>query len=561
MYFNWTKYPFTPAPELRGAKTDVQVAIVGAGPVGLAAALGLGQMGVNVVLLEAADQVSDGSRALSLDRQSMRLLDRLGVGDEFSARSIPRVENLVYYKQQLVYRMAHGRPPGDKHFDFNILQQCWMEQILLDRLAAFPNVDLRWHSRVTHVENGPDGVSLAIDTPEGAYTLAADYVVAADGGRGVTRRLMGLEYESATSENISDRRFVICDFTMETELSKARRFYLDPPYKPNGVVLLHAEPFDTWRLDYAMEDDEDPEYEASPERIAQRLDEHMAMMGEKGPWKILWTSVYRPRAVTLGSYREGRVLFAGDAAHQTPIFGGRGLNLGFADVGNLVWKLGLVLAGKAGDGLLDSYDRERRQMARKTLSDLSGAAVFMAHPTAGVTLMRDAVLDLIPHEPFVRDFFDAHRARKREGYSPTNDINDDPLPGLHPGNPLPNPLLRNAAGDERHLYDLLGRDFTAIHVAGTKDDAAPSRRTPSGLGSDLPTHHLTIVQGEPADGAWSRAAGPDRFSDQAGRVLLVRPDCYIASNTSEREAASAAASIARTLGLRESQAAEPALAL
>ena len=217
MYFTWTKYPFALPPELRGSTSDAQVAVIGAGPVGLAASLALAKQGVKVVLLEARDQVSDGSRALSLDTRSMEMLDRLGVGDDFARLRIGREENIVFYRDRLVYQMTYEKPSQRKHDQFNILQQCWMEQLLLDGLAGNPNVDLRWKSRVTAVTETSAGIELRVETPEGAYTLPAVYAVACDGGRGETRRQLGLAYETVTDENISERPFVICDFEMELD--------------------------------------------------------------------------------------------------------------------------------------------------------------------------------------------------------------------------------------------------------------------------------------------------------------------------------------------------------
>jgi 3-(3-hydroxy-phenyl)propionate hydroxylase len=519
MYFSWNKYPFKTPPELSGRASTGQVAVIGAGPVGLAAALALAQQGVRVVVLEARDQVSDGSRAISLDTLSMRMLDRLGVGAEFSRLCIGREENVVFYRDSLVYQTKYEKPAGQKHSQFNILQQCWMEQLLLDGLKDHPNVDLRWLSRVTGLTQTADAVELQVETPEGAYTLQVDYAVASDGGRGVTRRLLGIEYESVTEEKISERPFVICDFELDTAMSKARRFYLDPPYKPGSTVLLHAQPFNTWRLDYSIEDDEDAEDEAKPDRVAARLDAHLAMIGETGARRILWTSVYRPRAVTTPRYRAGRIFLAGDAAHLSPIFGGRGLNLGFGDAWNLSWKLAAVLAGRAPDTLLDSYEQERRQMVRKTLSDLSQAAVFMARPSKGVTLMCNAVLDMVPHEPFVRDLFDAHRAPKREGYSQTANWNDDPPRGANPGNPLPNAMVQGPDGQEAYLGDLLPAGFAILACSANGQLPPAAQEQLRHLQARLPVRELVTAP---------TARMQEELQATEGTVLLVRPDGYVA---------------------------------
>lgn len=529
MYFDWTKYPFRTPPELRGLSSGARVAVIGAGPVGMALALALGRQGIRTVLLEARDQVSDGSRAISLDTLSMRILDRLGVGAAFAARCIEREENIVQYQDTLVYQMEYRRDARQKHDQFNILQQCWMEQLLLAGLNDCETVDLRWHSRVTDVAQDDAGVTLIVETPEGPYSLQVDYAVATDGGRGETRRRLGIAYESVTEEQISERPFIICDFKLDTTMSKARRFYLDPPYKRGATVLLHAQPFETWRLDYSIEDDEDAEAEARPERVRARLEAHLAMIGETATPEILWTSVYRPRAVTAERYRQGRVFLAGDAAHLSPIFGGRGLNMGFGDAFNLAWRLAYVLEGKASEALLDGYGPERRGMVCKTLGDLSQAAVFMARPSRGVTLMCNAVLELVPHEPFVRDLFDAHRAPKREGYSPSADWNDDPPRGAWPGNPLPNVQLQTG-----WLCDLLPEGFSVVAVAA---DGLPAEVEHA---LALP---VTVIGGtQDPQGLALR----DLAAEQ-GTLLLIRPDGYVAARAAGFDPEPIRAALARLL--------------
>lgn len=549
MHFNWTAYPFTTPPELRGEASACQVAVIGAGPVGLSAALNLARRGVRVVLLEARDQLSDGSRAISLDRQSMRTLDRLGVGREFQARAIPREENLVYYRDRLVYAMQHERPEGEKHFELNILQQCWMEQLLLNGVLAQPEADVRWLSHVTGLAQSDNGVSITVESPEGEYVLNADYAIAADGGRGISRSLLDMRYESVTTENISERAFVICDFEMETSLSKARRFYLNPPSRPGSTVLLHAQPFNTWRLDYPLGDDEDQCDALKPETIEARLAEHLDWIGETGERRVLWSSIYRPRAVTLPAYRKGRCFFAGDAAHLSPIFGGRGLNLGLADANNLAWKLGLVVNRAADPVLLDSYDFERRQMARKTLSDLSQAAVFMARPSKGVTFMCDAVLDLVAEVPFARDLFDAHRAPKREGYSQTGDMDDDPPTGPVPGNPVPNPVVTGPSGGPAHLYDILPEGVAALHIADENGLTAEEEQMLAQLEATTPLQRFVVNCPHAGDEEKMRVAS----HIGKGTTLLLRPDGYIAARFERGELGGLERSIADLLAGRACQ--------
>src|SRR5690606_12680382 len=132
--------------------------------------------------------------------------------------------------------------------------------------AASGLVEVRWQSRVTGVEQRGDAVAVAVETPEGAYELRAGYVVACDGARGTVRRGLGLDYESPLGAELSERRFVITDYHMAADLPPGRRLWLDPPTRPGSIVIMHSQPFDIWRLDYAVEEGEDADGEATPER-------------------------------------------------------------------------------------------------------------------------------------------------------------------------------------------------------------------------------------------------------------------------------------------------------
>jgi 3-(3-hydroxy-phenyl)propionate hydroxylase len=342
---------------------------------------------------------------------------------------------------------------------------------------------------------------------------------------------------------------------MKSNLSKARRLFLDPPYKPGSTAFLHAQPFDTWRLDFALEDGEDAEVELQPQRIEARLDAHLAMMGLSEPRKIIWTSVYRPRSVTLPSYRRGRVFFAGDAAHQTPIFGGRGLNLGFADVINLTWKLAYVLNGQGHDALLDSYDRERRHVVRNALIDLAQSTIFMSRPTRGAALMRDAALQLSPTESFVHDLFDGHRAPKREGISLGGTDDKDPPKGAFTGNPLPDAALQPAtggSGSSVFLYDLLSQDFTGLYFSAQGKVPDSIQRFFAQMKDKAPFRSIVVGQ-QNETGAHADALDPDGAASKKleaadGAFILVRPDSYVAGQWDELNSDQIATTLFSNLG-------------
>ncbi|MBN9428441.1 MAG: FAD-dependent oxidoreductase [Burkholderiales bacterium] len=534
-FFEWQKYPFQLPPELSGAEPRrFQVAVVGAGPVGLATALALAQQGIRTVCLEARDQLSDSSRTLAVSRRSVQVLDRLGVAAPFCERAVPRERNYVYQGHQLIHSAPYEQSPTEKHPDISVLQQPWVEKFLLDAVLAHPNVELRWLSAVTGVDvNDPERPRLTVETAQGRYTLDVDYVVAADGARGAVRRELGLPYREI-GDGVSSRNFVICDFEMKSALPVSRRLWIRPPHRPNSAVILQRQPYDTWRLDYALDDDEDRDQALKPESVARVVQAQVDLLGDAtavSDWRIVWISSYRPMSRSLDSYRHGRIFFAGDAAHQTPIFGGRGMNQGLLDASNLAWRLGFVLNGHAPQALLDVYDHERRPVIVRNLHAIGQATLCMTAPSRGAALMRKAVFDLLPGERFVIALIDAFNANKAESLL-TPPPAQDPAIGAAVGSPLPDaPLLLAGTSEHRFLHDALLRNgLTGIYFCIDGEVPEVLQAAFAELAAGAAPFRPIVVARRPGGHAWAcdpTGAGFAKLAAEAGTWLLVRPDGYV----------------------------------
>jgi 3-(3-hydroxy-phenyl)propionate hydroxylase len=549
-FFHWEKYPFTPPPELTGGESQpFEVAVVGAGPVGLATALSLAQQGVRVVLLESRDQLSDSSRTLAVSRRSVQVLERLGVAQAFTERAVTRERNYIYCGETLVHSAAYEQSPSEKYPDISVLQQPWTEKVLLDAVLAHPKVELRWHSPVTQVRNeNTERPTLCVDTPQGGYELTVDYVVAADGARGQVRRSLGMAFEEV-GDGVVQRNFVICDFEMKTSHPIARRLWIRPPFRAQSAVILHKQPFDTWRLDYALEADENVEEATQPENVARMVEEQvkLLMAGEPAPpWRIVWISSYRPMSRTLPCYRNGRVFFAGDSAHQTPIFGGRGMNQGLLDACNLAWRLAWVLKGKAPHALLDRYDAERRPVIVRNLHAIGQATLCMTAPTQGSSRMRRAVFDLMPTEPFVYPLIDAFNANRAESLLTPPPVTD-PATCAQEGSPLPDARLADRGdGQPGFLYDKLARHtFTAIYCQGAASDAIPSplqQAFQAWKTSDMPMDTVVLATDQHPEAVQKLGLRP-------GNWVLVRPDGYVAARLDAPSPASMQQALNQTICL------------
>src|SRR5690606_24075347 len=201
------------------------------------------------------------------------------------------------------------------------LQQYWVEQFLVERAQTLANVDLRWKNRLVGLSGFDDHVALEVETPDGRYACEAEWVIAADGARSTARRLMGLDFRGKVFED----RFLITDIRMEADFPTERWFWFDPPFHQGGSALLHRQADNLWRVDLQLGWTADPEAEKQPDRVIPRL---RAMFGPEAKFEIEWVSIYTFQCRRLERFRHGRVIFAGDAAHQVSPFGARGGNSG-----------------------------------------------------------------------------------------------------------------------------------------------------------------------------------------------------------------------------------------
>jgi 3-(3-hydroxy-phenyl)propionate hydroxylase len=518
MYFSWQEMPFIPPRNLREAQAEV--AIIGAGPVGLATALGLARHGVSCVVLEQRKTISEGSRALAMTRRSMQILDQLGVGAKVLEKALRWSEGWTFYGNHLVHSMNLAMPPNEKHGQTN-LQQCWMEQLLLDELQRYPHARVMYQYTVTGLEQARDGVTLALTTPGGDLQFKCGYAVAADGPRGTTRKQVGIEYEGTSYS----QRFVINDIICRESLPPGRRLFFSPPYLPGKTVLMHKAPFDMWRLDFQLLDDQDAQEEMLPERVHKRIRAHFELMGIAPNYELVLTSVYRANALSLPTYNSGRVLFAGDAAHQVPIFGGRGVNHGYEDAFNLAWKLADVCRGRAAPALLNTYTQERRGAILDTLAELTRTTIFITTPSAGMALVREAVLSLSVEENFLANLFDPYASAPYEyadsALNATAPASEDFGPRCGVGALAPDVDL---GGGQGRLYDRFGIGFTLLHFLADNDAASLARDWQQSLA--LRGHAVQVIAVAIASEASQAAAG--LYGARTGTTYILRPDNRIA---------------------------------
>ncbi len=526
-------YPYQRSSD-QDAKTPVRhpVIVVGAGPIGLAAAIDLAMQDVAVVVLDDNDKVSWGSRAICFAKRPLEILDRLGCATPMEERGVKWNLGKVFFDQRQIYDFNLLPEQGHEHPAFINLQQYYFEKDLLDRLlelqAQGKPVQLRGGNKVIDMRQDDSGVTLDIETPEGPYTLEADWLIACDGAASPVRKMLDLDFVGRIFED----NFLIADVIMEADFPTERWFWFDPPFNRGQSALLHKQPDNVWRIDFQIGWDVDRAEEMKEENIRRRLD---AMLGPDVDYEMVWSSIYTFQCKRMDKFRHGRVLFAGDAAHQVSPFGARGANSGFQDVDNLGWKLGLVINGKADESLLETYNIERIHGADENILNSTRSTDFITPKTEISRIFRDAVLELAEHYDFARPFVNSGRLSVPCTYdgSPLNSA--DALPGA-PERSRPGSVCPDARIADGYLLTKLANRFTLLTI----NAEAPEALTESGI------EVTRMALGDGDDSAGDIAA---RFLGEAkSGVYLIRPDQHVAARWPAYDETALRAAIRRVIG-------------
>ncbi len=500
------------------------VAIVGAGPVGLSLAIDLAQRGVRVVVVDQDDRLSEGSRAICFAKRTLEIFDRLGCGAPMVAEGVSWHTGKVFFRDAMIYSFDLLPEPGHARPAFINLAQGRVEAELLRRAQRLPGISLRWQHRVTGIAHDAEGARLTIATPEDEYTLSCRFLVAADGAHSTLRTMLG----HATRGQRFNDHFLIADVRMEADFPPERWFWFDPPFHPGQSVLLHRQPDNVWRIDFQLGPDADPVAERAPQRVIPRI---QALLGKDARFTLEWVSIYTFACRRMERFRDGAVLFAGDAAHGVSPFGARGANGGVQDADNLGWKLAAVLRGDAPDRLLDTYAQEREAAADENILNSTRSTDFISPKSPVSLLFRDAVLGLAKDCAFARRLVNSGRLSLPCVYdaSPLNTPDEDSFAGgIRPGAPAADaPVTRG--NEPGWLLDDLQEGFTLL-VFG---DAGAT-------GADLP---LRVVRLDPQRDALAAA----RYDAAPGTVYLLRPDQHVCARWRRFDADRIRRALARAL--------------
>lgn len=549
--FTYPKFEFVRPPELNdGQSRHYSVVVVGAGPVGLATAIDLANQGQEVLLLDSDDTVSVGSRGVCYSKHTLEVLDRMGCGDKFVQKGVSWDVGRTFLHESEVFNFnlrpeAHHQRPGMIN-----LQQYYLEEFLIERTEELPNLHKRFKSSVTSVVPGDDKVTVHVETPEGAYTLTTDWLIAADGARSPIRTMLGLDVEGKVFMD----RFLIADVIMKADYPAERWFWFDPPFHPNQSVLLHKQADNVWRIDFQLGWDADPVEEKKPEKVIPRI---KAMLGDGREFELEWVSIYTFQCRRMNRFNHGRVLFVGDSAHQVSPFGARGANSGIQDAANLAWKLKLVMDGKAPATLLDTYSEERGYAADENIMNSTRSTDFITPKSNTSKTFRNAVLELAAKYPFARALVNSGRLSVPSWLvgSTLNTPDGEPFTGnMIPGAPMADAPVETPEGND-WLLRQLGNRFQALHFVedASAMDAATAKSLTDLRQNDVPVEPIVIaLKGHAPDGLRTMIDAKNcivqRYDMQPGTTYLARPDQHVAARWRSFDSNKIRAAVAHAIG-------------
>jgi 2-polyprenyl-6-methoxyphenol hydroxylase-like FAD-dependent oxidoreductase len=518
------------------------VVVSGAGPVGLTMSMLLSHFDIPHVLIEKRAGVSTLPRARGVMSRSVEIWSRFGLYDELTRLSLPRnwCRNFVYVDTLAGERVgempsnctAAGACAEWTAYDFRCCAQDELDSMLLRCAERFPQAQLRFSTELTGFAEDDDGVTVQLARRDGGapYELRADWLIAADGGSSPLRELAGIQALGPTSL----RSFVNCHFKADlsrfTADIEATLIWTIAPDRVGCFQPLDGK--QRWMCQLQF----DPAVESfeswTPERALARI---RAMIGGPDaanvPIELLSMYPYSIASTVAEQLRRGRVLLVGDAAHRIPPAGGFGMNTGIQTAHNLAWKIAAIVKGWAGQGLLDSFDTERREVAhracaygRKNIGYINAiqSATTRAAQRAAIAASRQygnwIGLDLGVHYEvpgaFIADDVPAPRV-------------DDPvveyIPCAKPGYRAPHLWVRQQ-GQRRSLIDLLDREFVLLSAVRTGEWAQAAAEVSQHNGVPI-THHTVVTGGdlEPVGGSFTELYGIGNTG-----AVLVRPDGHVA---------------------------------
>jgi 3-(3-hydroxy-phenyl)propionate hydroxylase len=541
---------------------DTEVLIVGAGPVGLTLANLLGGYGVRATVAELGSELIDYPRGVGLDDEALRTFQLAGVVENVLPHTTPEhTIRMVNGKGRILAEVV--APAKDFGWSRrNAFIQPLVDRVLLEGLSRFDNVEVLFSHRMVGYVDGPQSVRVTFELADGTTrVITSRYLVGCDGGRSGTRRGMDVAFEGQTSST----RWLVIDVRNDP-LGTPNAYLGADPVRPFVSIAL---PHGVRRFEFMVFDDETDEHVADPTFVHAMLAPHVP---DPAGLDFIRQRVYTHHARIAGQFRRGRVLIAGDAAHLMPVWQGQGYNSGVRDATNLAWKLAAVLRGTAGDGLLDTYDAERRDHVRAMIQVSVAMGRILSPTNKTVGRLRDVAAAGLNMAPPAKRWIAEMRYKPKPRFH-TGALVDasGPAASRSPvGQMFPQPRVDTRDRQDVLLDEVLGPWFAVLvwgndpRVVMDKEALAALRqlgarlvsvRPPTQLHWEPPANGGLIEGGRVTEGGDVTVLG-DRtgrlkawFDEHLVGVAFVRPDRYVAAACVAQDASRVTGSLATALSL------------
>jgi 3-(3-hydroxy-phenyl)propionate hydroxylase len=365
---------------MNGNALECDVLIVGLGPVGATLAALLGRRGIDTVAVERDSAVYSLPRAVHFDHEIMRLFQALGLADQVQrhARDLPAYEFRAA-SGELLMRLEPSPDTASGWRSGYMFHQPGLETALRDLLATLPDARVLLGWQFDGLDQDGNGVTATVTGPDGQTTIRARYLVGCDGASSGVRAAI----QSGLVDFQFDEPWLVVDTkTLPQSRMPDVNLQICDPARPTTCVLGGP---GRHRWEFMLLPGETPESMLKSETV-----EGLLASWNCGPLEIERKAVYRFHGLMADRWRSGRVLLAGDAAHQMPPFAGQGMCSGLRDAANLGWKLSAVLNGLANDSLLDTYQSEREPHVRALIELAIGMGRVVCTLDRGAAAARDA---------------------------------------------------------------------------------------------------------------------------------------------------------------------------
>jgi 3-(3-hydroxy-phenyl)propionate hydroxylase len=506
----------------------VDVLIVGCGPVGGIAANYLGQQGVRTLVVDRDLKMFSIPRAFSCDDEAQRNFQAAGLQGELAVK-LWRCNNMDYIDgdKQVLGSVAFGELDfGLGHPPLCFFSQPQLEAVLRQGLQRFPHVELRLGYEVVSFTQDADFVTAQLKERRTGRIrdVRARYVLGCDGAHSAVRRQMGVAMEGTSYEE----PWIAISGTMPST-EPVFTYYVCDPERP-GFVTRSVD--NEVRMDLLVKENERTERIEQPDFIEKLLAQYV----DPKQVKIQRASVFTFQSKVAERWRVGRAFLLGDAAHLMPPFMGQGLCSGLRDAVNLTWKLALVLRGAAGEPLLETYERERREHAVNMIeATIKMGQVFLSQNRA-VAAVRNSLLKLLFRIPRTRRFLRNWEIKPKiildQGFLAGGRRRKGDVPeGMY----FPQPQVGLPGGGSLQLDDVFGPRFAVLSLASA---AEPVRGAAEALARELEGQYLRVL---PADRAGEARAGDvvdtegklaAWFTQHGSDTAVVRPDRYVFGGSS-----------------------------